>query len=122
MNSTINRYDPQTASPQKDNRSAWIPTHIALWFCAIVFYGLGDLLTTAAVLAAGGHELNPVLVTAATVGGGLWGPIVVKMATIIALAAIYLSGCLKNRWAIPALLTVAGLGLMVNNVIANASL
>ena len=123
MNNMINRYDRQTASPRKSSRSAWLPTHIALWFCAIVFYGLGDMVTTAAVLTAGGHELNPVLVTAAeTFGGGLWGPVVIKLATIVALVAIYLSGCLKHRWAIPALLTVAGLGLMVNNLIANTSI
>jgi hypothetical protein len=124
MNNTINEYNPQTASNQKDSRtSSWLPTHLALWFCAIVFYGFGDLLTTAAVLAAGGHELNPVLIAATvTFGGGVWGPAVIKVATIVALAAIYLANCLRHRWAIPGLLTFAGLGLMINNLIAGTSL
>ncbi len=123
MKSLFDRYINPPASRRKDTRIPWVTAHIALWASAILLYGLGDFLTTAAVLAAGGRELNPVLAAVSlTFGSRLWGPAIIKVATLGSLAAIYLYGCLRHRWAIPALLTLVGLGLVLNNLIAGASL
>ncbi len=104
----------------------WIataPAQVAFWLGALLLYGLGDLLTTTAVLAAGGRELNPLLAAAAlTFGGGLMGPVIIKIVTLGGLAIIYLTRCASHRWAIPLLLTVAGLALVLNNLFAGATL
>lgn len=103
----------------------WIaaaPAQIAFWASALLLYGLGDLLTTTAVLAAGGRELNPLLAAAAlTFGGGLLGPVIIKIVTFGGLAAIYLTRCASHRWAIPVLLTLVGLGLVLNNLLTGTT-
>jgi hypothetical protein len=107
-------------------KNLWVattPVQIAFWLGALLLYGLGDLLTTAAVLAAGGRELNPLLTAAAlTFGGSLLGPVIVKIVTLGCLAAIYLTRCASHRWAIPVLLTLVGLGLVLNNILAGTGL
>jgi hypothetical protein len=112
-----------TISRRKPLWIANTPAQIALWVGALLLYGLGDLVTTTAVLAAGGRELNPLLAAAAlTFGGGMVGPVVVKIVTLGCLAVIYLTRCASHRWAIPLLLTVAGLALVLNNLFAGATL
>jgi hypothetical protein len=107
-------------------KNLWVattPVQIAFWISALLLYGLGDLLTTTAVLAAGGRELNPLLAAAAlTFGGSLLGPVIVKIVTLGCLAAIYLTRCASHRWAIPVLLTLVGLGLVLNNILAGTGL
>ncbi len=92
---------------------------IGLWICAVLLYGLGDLVTTNLVLTSGGRELNPLF--AATVhafGGDIYGSAIAKVFILSCLIAIYLSGSVKQRWAIPSLLCLTGAGLMVSNLVS----
>ncbi len=93
--------------------------YIGLWTCAVLLYGLGDLATTQLTLAAGGKELNPVFgAMASASGGGIWGLAMAKMAIISSLFGIFQFGSLRHRWAIPALLSLVGAGLVTNNLVS----
>ncbi len=93
--------------------------YISLWTCAVLLYGLGDLVTTQLTLATGGRELNPVFwAMANTFGGGIWCLAVIKMAIISLLFGIFQFSSVGHRWAIPALLSFVGAGLVTNNLIS----
>ncbi len=96
-----------------------VPLYIGLWACAVLLYGLGDLVTTHLILATGGRELNPVLgAMVQAFGGGLLGPIIAKILILACLTAIFLFGSLRHRWAIPGLLSLVGGYLVVSNLVS----
>ncbi len=92
--------------------------NIGLWTCAVIFYGIGDLVTTRLVLAAGGRELNPVFgAMVHAFGGDILGIVIAKTLILVCLLTIFLLGSLERRWAIPGTLSLVGVGLVVSNYI-----
>ena len=119
MNGLLNIVRNLTAFGWVSQRKFSVSFGIGLWICAVLLYGLGDLVTTNLVLTSGGRELNPLF--AATVhafGGDFCGSTIAKVFIIGCLIAVYLFGSVKYRWTIPSLLSLAGAGLMANNLIS----
>ena len=106
-----------------ENARRWLSIYTALWLSALLLYGLGDLVTTQLVFAGGGRELNPILgATVLALGGGLWSLAVVKIVVLSCLMALSLLGYIRPRWAVPGLLSLVGVGLIVNNLVAYGGL
>ena len=116
MKGLFNTVENLPAFSWVNQRKLGVLVCIGLWICAVLLYGFGDLVTTNLLLTNGGRELNPVFGTLGYVfGGDIWGPAIAKAVILSCLIAIYLFGSVKHRWAIPGLLSLAGIGLMVSN-------
>ena len=86
--------------------------YIGLWICAVLLYGLGDVVTTNLILTSGGRELNPAFgAMVNALGRDIWSSAIVKAVILGCLIAIYLFGSVRHRWAIPVLLSLVGAGL-----------
>ena len=95
-------------------------TDIALffWILGLLFFGLGDTISSFLVFSKGGIELNPVMRWALGLPGGLLGFVFVKT---VALAILYATAYLYegfHRWMIPLLMTVAGVYLTTTTMMA----
>ncbi len=94
-----------------------IPLGLILWWIpALIFYGLGDTLTTALVYGVGGREANPLARWLIAYSGGITLFALVKTVIIISLLFISYYWLGKIGWIIPAILTAVGVYLVVNNI------
>ncbi len=119
MESLFNAMNNAVRERRRGQQKPRVSLYIGLWASAVLLYGLGDLATTQLTLATGGKELNPVFGAMANVfGGGIWGLAIAKMAIIGSLIGIFRFGSLRHRWAIPALLSFVGAGLVTNNLVS----
>jgi hypothetical protein len=88
-----------------------------LWVLAILIFGVGDVLTTAATLGLGGAEGNVMAATLMQVtGGSLWAFTLTKG---VLLSGLLLLSYLKlgtYAWTIPAALTGTGTYLLLHNI------
>ena len=89
---------------------------LLFWVLAVLFFGLGDTLSSFMVFSQGGSELNPIMRWSITLPGGLLGFVFVKTAAISVLYAISFFWEGVHRWLIPLMLTVAGVYLTCNNL------
>ncbi len=99
-------------------------TPLTLWWIpAFIFYGFGDVLTSALCFAVGATETNPIARTLLELSAGIVIFAVVK--TVILLFLIFASYYYirKYGWIIPCILTIIGIFLVANNIIVflNAS-
>ncbi len=95
-------------------------TGIALffWILGLIFFGLGDTISSFLVFSKGGVELNPVMQWALRLPGGLLGFVFLKS---VALAVLYATTYFYkgfHRWMIPLLMTIAGVYLTITNMMA----
>ncbi|MBI4311957.1 MAG: hypothetical protein HY681_09255 [Chloroflexi bacterium] len=95
-------------------------TDVALffWILGLLFFGLGDTISSFLVFSKGGVELNPVMQWALGLPGGLLGFVFVKS---VALAVLYATAYFFegfHRWMIPLLMTIAGVYLTTTNMMA----
>ncbi len=90
-----------------------------LWVLAILVFGVGDLLTTAATLNLGGVEGNAIAAALMRVSGGsIWALTLTKGAL---LSGLFLLSYLKlgnYAWTIPAVLACTGSYLLIHNIAA----
>ncbi len=94
-----------------------IPIYLVLWWIpALIFYGLGDTLTTALVYGVGGREANPLARWLIAYSGGITLFTLVKTVIIIALLFISYYWLGRFGWIVPAILTAVGVYLVINNV------
>jgi len=90
----------------------WVPA--SLWLGVLLFYVVGDVTTTAALLEAGYTELNPVVSRLITGG---WIPLLFAKIGVVGLTL-----CVWILWPkpyahiFPAVLLTAGLVATVNNL------
>jgi hypothetical protein len=92
-----------------------------LWVAAVVFYGIGDTVTTAVGLrATGAREVGPIAgpILEATGVAGLVG---LKSGFVVACAGVWYLANTPGRVAIPLALTVAGGGVTLWNIAMLAS-
>ena len=87
-----------------------------LWILALLFFGLGDTVSSFMVFSQGGVELNPVMRWSLTLPGSLLGFVLVKATAISVLYAIAFFWEGAHRWMIPVLLILAGVYLTTNNM------
>ena len=95
---------------------AWMWQFDVLWVLAIIFYGLGDLLTTAWAFSWVATELNPWLDP--VLQHSMWKFIQCKAQVIITLMLLstWLISVDSDARVVPLLTTGIGLALMVNNI------
>ena len=94
-----------------------IPMILVIWWIpALLFYGLGDTLTTALVYSVGGREANPMARWLIAYSGSITLFALVKTVIIIALLFISFYWLGKLGWIVPAILTAIGVYLVVNNI------
>lgn len=88
---------------------------LLFWILGVLFFGLGDTITSFLVFSRGGSELNPFMRFALSLPGELLGFVFVKT---LALVILYATAFLWNgphRWMIPLIMTIAGVYLTVSN-------
>ncbi len=88
------------------------------WILGLLFFGLGDTISSFLVFSKGGIELNPVMQWALRLPGGLLGFVFLKS---VALAVLYATAYFYegfHRWMIPLLMTIAGVYLTTTNMMA----
>ena len=88
---------------------------LLFWIMALLFFGLGDTISSFLVFSQGGTELNPIMRWSISLPGGLLGFVLVKTAAISILYAISFFWEGTHRWLIPILLMLAGVYLTTNN-------
>ncbi|MCL9816836.1 hypothetical protein [Natronocalculus amylovorans] len=95
-----------------------IPHERALWLCAIVFYGIGDTVTTMWGLSTGGvAEIGPI-VGPLVDGYGTLGLFTAKIGSFVVFFGVWKLLWLPLRLAIPLALSVVGVGVTVWNLFA----
>ncbi len=88
---------------------------LLFWILALLFFGLGDTVSSLLVFSQGGSELNPVMAFTMSLPGGLFAFVAAK---VLALTVLFVIGHLwqgMHRWLIPVLMTVAGVYLTTSN-------
>ena len=90
---------------------------LLFWILALLFFGLGDTVSSFMVFSQGGAELNPIMRWSLSLPGGLLGFVLVKTAAISILYAIAFFWEGAHRWMIPILLILAGVYLTTNNML-----
>jgi hypothetical protein len=88
-----------------------------LWVLAILIFGVGDVVTTAAALGLGGAEGN--VIAAALIhasGGNVWGLTLVKGIVLSGLLLLSYLRLGKHAWTVPAVLTCAGTYMLLYNI------
>jgi hypothetical protein len=89
---------------------------LLFWILALVFFGMGDTVSSLLVFSQGGSELNPVMAWTMTLPGGLFAFVAAK---VLALTVLFIIGHMwegMHRWLIPVLMTVAGVYLTTSNM------
>jgi hypothetical protein len=90
---------------------------IVLWGLAVLIFGVGDILTTAANIGLGGTEGNAiVLAMMELTGGSIWVLTLVKGTILSGLFLLSYLGLGRHAWIVPAVLTCAGTYLLLYNV------
>ena len=88
---------------------------LLFWILGLLFFGLGDTISSFLVFSQGGEELNPFMNWALSLPGGLMSFVFVK---VVALTLLYATSHIwdgPHRWIIPVLMTVAGVFLTFSN-------
>ena len=88
---------------------------LLFWILGLLFFGLGDTISSFLVFSQGGEELNPFMKWALSLPGGLIAFVFVK---VVALSVLYATAHVwagAHRWIIPVLMTVAGVFLTFSN-------
>ena len=88
---------------------------LLFWILGLLFFGLGDTISSFLVFSEEGEELNPFMNWALSLPGGLLSFVFVK---VVALSVLYASAHIwpgAHRWIIPVLMTVAGVYLTFSN-------
>jgi hypothetical protein len=88
---------------------------LLFWILALLFFGLGDIITSFLVFSIGGSELNPIMRWSTHLPGGLLGFVFLKILAIAALYAIAYFWRGMHRWMIPMVMTGVGVYLTVSN-------
>jgi len=91
---------------------------LALWIPALLFYGFGDVLTSALAFSVGAQEANPLARVFVTLPGGIWIFALVKTVIIVLLLFLAYYGLKKYYWIVPIILTIVGGYLVGHNVLA----
>jgi hypothetical protein len=90
---------------------------IVLWGLAVLIFGVGDILTTAANIGLGGTEGNAIVLAMMEItGGSIWVLTLVKGAILSGLFLLSYLGLGRHAWIVPAVLTCAGTYLLLYNV------
>lgn len=87
------------------------------WILALLFFGLGDTVSSFMVFSQGGAEVNPIMRWSLSLPGGLLGFVLVKAVSISLLYVIAFLWEGAHRWMIPILLILAGVYLTTNNTL-----
>lgn len=88
---------------------------LLLWPLALLFFGLGDTFSSFLVFSRGGTELNPVMNWALSLPGGLLAFVLVKAVAMSLLYFVAYKWEGIHQWAIPLMMTVAGVYLTASN-------
>jgi len=88
---------------------------LLFWILALLFFGLGDTISSFLVFSIGGAELNPIMRWSTTLPGGLLGFVLVKTVAISLLYAMAYLWEGAHQWVIPVVMTIAGVYLTVSN-------
>lgn len=89
---------------------------LLFWILALLFFGLGDTISSFLVFSKGGSELNPLMRWSTTLPGGLLGFVFMKILAISALYAIAYFWRGIHRWMIPVIMTGVGVYLTISNI------
>lgn len=90
---------------------------LLFWILGLIFFGLGDTISSFLVFAKGGVEANPFMAWTLTLPGGLMAFVFVK---ILAMSVLYIVSYLwhgVHQWMIPLLMTIVGVYLTTNNTL-----
>mgnify|MGYP003724571879 FL=1 len=91
---------------------------LLFWILAILFFGLGDTVSSFMVFSQDGNEPNPNMRwSLGLLPDGLLGFVLVKTAAITILYAIAFLWEGAHRWMIPIVLILAGVYLITNNML-----
>ncbi|MBI4337095.1 MAG: hypothetical protein HY683_04610 [Chloroflexi bacterium] len=89
---------------------------LLFWILALLFFGLGDTISSFLVFSKGGSELNPLMRLALRLPGELLGFVFVKTVALSVLYAMAHFWEGPHRWMIPIVMAIAGVYLTVNNI------
>ena len=91
---------------------------LLFWILAILFFSLGDTVSSFMVFSQGGNEPNPIMRwSLGLLPDGLLGFVLVKTAAISILYAIAFLWKGAHRWMIPIVLILAGVYLTNNMLV-----
>lgn len=91
---------------------------LLFWILGVLFFGLGDTITSFLVFSKGGAELNPFMRFALSLPGELLGFVLIKTLALVILYATAFLWHGPHRWMIPLIMTMAGVYLTVSNTMA----
>ena len=97
-------------------------TSLFFWVLGLLFFGLGDTISSLLVFSKGGSELNPLLRWSMGLPGGLLGFVLVKTVALSVLYAVTYLWEGVHQWVIPLMMTLAGVYLTVSNMLVFMSL
>ena len=97
-------------------------TSLFFWVLGLLFFGLGDTISSLLVFSRGGSELNPLLRWSMGLPGGLLGFVLVKTVALSVLYAVTYLWEGVHQWVIPLMMTLAGVYLTVSNMLVFLSL
>ncbi|MBI2916543.1 MAG: hypothetical protein HYY01_00990 [Chloroflexi bacterium] len=89
---------------------------LLFWILALLFFGLGDTVSSFLVFSKGGIELNPVMRWSLSLPGGLLAFVLVKTLALSLLYSIAHFWEGVHQWMIPLIMLVAGVYLTVSNL------
>lgn len=90
---------------------------MVLWTLAVLIFGVGDILTTAANIGLGGTEGNAIVLAMMEItGGSIWALTLVKGALLSGLFLLSYLGLGRHAWIVPAVLICAGTYLLLYNM------
>jgi len=93
-------------------------TPLTLWWIpAFIFYGFGDVLTSALCYAVGATETNPIARALLELPAGIVIFALVKTVILLFLVFVSYYYMRKYGWIIPCILTIIGVFLVANNII-----
>ncbi len=88
-----------------------------LWCLAILIFGVGDLLTSSFAFALGAVEGNPIVQSMIGINGdNVWLLTILKSALLSILLLLSYLQMGKYAWTIPAVLTCAGVYMLLHNL------
>ncbi len=113
---------PAVSKPKavrREEETAEVVTDSALlvWVPALLFYGFGDVLTSALAFAVGAEEANPLARVLVGLPGGIWIFALAKTAILVLLLFISHYKLGRYYWIISAILTILGGYLVGKNLL-----
>lgn len=94
-----------------------------LWLPAILLFGFGDTMTSVLVFSRGGFEANPLFQTLLRLAGGsIFSFILIKTLVLVGLAVISYYLVPRQKWLIPAILSMVGMFLVGHNLVSLVNL